>query len=138
MSLRLSAAERLFYFDLLSQLTPDARAFFEARVAELLLVIADPGEGDVDRAVRAAFEACGWVPPPDGVERTAPCWTRKLRPSSRSGEAEDGRTSSPGSPQVGTADADAGRPPLRALARPDLEHRTRRILNQGCDAREAS
>ena len=79
MSLRLSAAERLFYFDLLSQLTPDARALFEARVAELLLVIADPGEGDVDRAVRAAFEACGWIPPPDGVERTAPCWTRKLR-----------------------------------------------------------
>jgi hypothetical protein len=74
-------AERKFYFDCLRQLTPDMRALFEAHFTELVRAHREPGEGDVDRAIRAAFCASGWVPPSGEEAHAAPRWQQssKLR-----------------------------------------------------------
>ena len=66
----LSDAERKFYFDCLRQLTPTMQELFEASFIELVKIHREPGEGDVDRAIRTAFQSCGWIPPPGEEVRT--------------------------------------------------------------------
>jgi hypothetical protein len=56
--------EAAFLASAIAQLTPDARPLFLARLVEHLQALADPGAGDVDRALRAAW-AVLWVPPLD-------------------------------------------------------------------------
>jgi len=70
----LPEAELAFYFAALAQLAPDNRPVFIERVGQILGSHPPPDCGDVDRAIRAAFEAL-WVPPPD-AERTRPRWHR--------------------------------------------------------------
>jgi hypothetical protein len=68
----LPADEQAFLCCALAQLAPDGREVFVARMVEALAALADPGPGDVDRALRAT-----WVPlwtPPDlehGMGRSA-------------------------------------------------------------------
>ena len=54
--------EQAFLLAALAQLAPDVREVFTARMAEHLQAIADPGPGDVDRALRAALVGL-WTPP---------------------------------------------------------------------------
>jgi chloramphenicol 3-O-phosphotransferase len=54
--------EQAFLCHALAQLSPDVRPVFTTRLVEHLQVIADPGPGDVDRALRAALVGL-WVPP---------------------------------------------------------------------------
>ena len=54
--------EQAFLCHALAQLEPDVRAVFTARMVEHLQAIADPGAGDVDRALRAALVGL-WTPP---------------------------------------------------------------------------
>ena len=49
--------EQAFLCHALAQLAPDVREVFTARMVEHLQAIADPGVGDVDRALRAALVA---------------------------------------------------------------------------------
>jgi hypothetical protein len=54
--------EQAFLCHALAQLPPDVRPVFTARMAEHLQALADPGVGDVDRALRAALVGL-WTPP---------------------------------------------------------------------------
>jgi hypothetical protein len=66
--------EQAFLCNALAQLEPAMRPVFMARVVEQLQSLADPGVGDVDRAVRAALVGL-WVPP-DIAERRTSRWNR--------------------------------------------------------------
>lgn len=66
--------ERAFLCDAFAQLAPDVRPVFTARMVEYLQAIADPGVGDFDRALRAAWAGL-WTPP--AIAETAPPrWSR--------------------------------------------------------------
>jgi hypothetical protein len=70
--------ECAFYFAAMAQLDPELRPVFIARVANTLGAYSpfcELGPGDVDRAIRAAFEAL-WVPPPDEATKNASRWNR--------------------------------------------------------------
>jgi len=67
--------EQVFLSHALAQLEPDVRPVFTARMVEHLQVIADPGPGDVDRALRAALVGL-WTPPPDTALRAVSRWDR--------------------------------------------------------------
>jgi hypothetical protein len=54
--------EQAFLCHALAQLEPDVRPVFTARMVEHLQALADPGVGDVDRALRAALVGL-WTPP---------------------------------------------------------------------------
>ena len=57
---RLPEEECAFYFAAMAQLEPELRPIFAERVANILGAYSpfcEPGPGDVDRAIRAAFEA---------------------------------------------------------------------------------
>ena len=54
--------EQAFLCHALAQLAPDVREVFTARMVEHLQALADPGVGDVDRALRAALVGL-WIPP---------------------------------------------------------------------------
>ena len=54
--------EQAFLCNALAQLEPDVRPVFAARMVEHLQALADPGVGDVDRALRAALVGL-WTPP---------------------------------------------------------------------------
>ena len=54
--------EQAFLCNALAQLAPDVREVFTARMVERLQALADPGVGDVDRALRAALVGL-WTPP---------------------------------------------------------------------------
>ena len=58
----LPEAELSFYFAAAAQLEPALRPAFTERVVTILQSHADPGPGDVDRAVRQALIGL-WVPP---------------------------------------------------------------------------
>jgi hypothetical protein len=60
----------------LRQLHPVHRPVFTARVVDLLQAHADPGPGDIDRAVRMALRGI-WEPPPDKIVPSR--WSRPLR-----------------------------------------------------------
>ena len=62
----LPEAELSFYFAAAAQLEPALRPAFAERVATILQSQADPGPGDVDRAVRQALIGL-WVPPTRGM-----------------------------------------------------------------------
>jgi hypothetical protein len=65
--------EQAFLCCALAQLTPDVRPVFTARLVAYLQALADPGVGDVDRALRAAWTGL-WEPP---LETDRPArWTR--------------------------------------------------------------
>jgi hypothetical protein len=73
----LPEAELAFYYAAIEQIDPADRQAFMERVANTLDALCrfcEPGPGDVDRAIRLAFEAL-WVPPPDPA-RTAGRWHR--------------------------------------------------------------
>jgi hypothetical protein len=67
--------EQAFLCNALAQLAPDVRPVFTTRMVEHLQVIADPGPGDVDRALRAALVGL-WVPPLDTELRAVSRWDR--------------------------------------------------------------
>jgi hypothetical protein len=67
---RLPEAERTLFFDMLAQLAPPERAVFVARLAAYLEAQRDPGPGDIDRILRAAWAGL-WVPPLE-AERHGP------------------------------------------------------------------
>jgi hypothetical protein len=69
--------EQAFLCCALAQLAPDVRPVFTARMDEYLRAIADPGVGDVDRALRAAWVGL-WDPP--AIEDRPARWDRD-RPS---------------------------------------------------------
>jgi hypothetical protein len=76
----LPETERTFFFDALQQLAPPDRQVFVARLAEYLQAHADPGPGDIDRALRASLHGL-WTPPevaerPARWERTTPAFDR--------------------------------------------------------------
>jgi hypothetical protein len=58
----LPEAELSFVLAAEHQLEPDAREVFATRMVEHLQAHADPGPGDVDRALRAALVGL-WTPP---------------------------------------------------------------------------
>jgi hypothetical protein len=60
--LTLPGDEQAFLCHALAQLEPDVRPVFTARMVEHLQALADPGAGDVDRALRAALVGL-WTPP---------------------------------------------------------------------------
>jgi hypothetical protein len=77
---RLPEEECAFYFAAQAQLDPDRRPIFAERVANILGAYSpfcEPGPGDVDRAIRAAFEAL-WVPPPDEATKNSSRWNRAV------------------------------------------------------------
>ena len=63
-----------FYFAAAAQLEPALRPAFAERVATILQSPADPGPGDVNRAVRQTLIGL-WVPP-DETELRPPRWHR--------------------------------------------------------------
>jgi hypothetical protein len=67
--------EQAFLCSALAQLEPDMRPVFTVRMVEHLQVIADPGPGDVDRALRAALVGL-WVPPESIELRAVSRWDR--------------------------------------------------------------
>jgi hypothetical protein len=71
----LPADEQAFLCHALAQLGPDMQPVFTARMAEHLQALADPGVGDVDRALRAAWVEL-WVPPLDTELRAISRWDR--------------------------------------------------------------
>jgi hypothetical protein len=71
---RLPDDDVAFYLAAVRQLPPQERPVFEQRVAAILRAQADPGPGDVDRAVRAALAEL-WTPPAD-TELRPPRWDR--------------------------------------------------------------
>ena len=73
--------EQVFFFSALAQLEPDVRAVFTARMVEHLQALADPGVGDVDRALRAAL--VGLWTPPDIAEQRRGYWDCEARGSAR-------------------------------------------------------
>jgi hypothetical protein len=68
----LPEVELSFYFAAAAQLEPALRPAFTERVATILQSPADPGPGDVNRAVRQALIGL-WVPP-DETELRPPRW----------------------------------------------------------------
>ena len=73
---RLPEEECAFYFAAMAQLQPEQRVIFAERVANILDAYSpfcEPGPGDVDRAVRAAFDAL-WIPPPDEETKNSSRW----------------------------------------------------------------
>ena len=70
----LPEAELSFYFAAAAQLEPALRPAFTERVVTILQSHADPGPGDVDRAVRQALIGL-WVPP-DETELRPARWHR--------------------------------------------------------------
>jgi hypothetical protein len=96
---RLPQEEIAFYYAAMMQLPPDRRQIFVNHVVQTLDAIAprcDPGVGDIDRAVRAAFAAT-WTPPVDAEQRAVPRWTRnanfdrvsKMAQLSATGQVQD-------------------------------------------------
>ena len=71
----LPEAELSFYFAARAQLEPALRPSFAERVATILQSQADPGPGDVDRAVRQALIGL-WVLPPVEEVKHASRWNR--------------------------------------------------------------
>jgi hypothetical protein len=67
--------EQVFLCNALAQLEPDVRPVFTARMVGHLQVIADPGPGDVDRALRAAWAGL-WTPPETIELRATSRWDR--------------------------------------------------------------
>jgi hypothetical protein len=67
--------EQAFLCHALAQLEPDVRPVFTVRMVEHLQAHADPGPGDVDRALRAALVGL-WVPPEIEETRVPPRWSR--------------------------------------------------------------
>jgi chloramphenicol 3-O-phosphotransferase len=67
--------EQAFLCHALAQLEPAVQPVFTARLVEHLQVIADPGPGDVDRALRAALVGL-WVPPETIELRAVSRWDR--------------------------------------------------------------
>ena len=67
----LPEAELSFYFAAAAQLEPALRPAFAERVATILQSQADPGPGDVDRAVRQALIGLWVLPPVEEVKRLA-------------------------------------------------------------------
>ena len=65
--------EQAFLCDALAQLAPGVRPVFAARMIEHLQAHVDPGPGDVDRALRAAWAGL-WAPPI--TETSPPRWSR--------------------------------------------------------------
>jgi hypothetical protein len=65
--------EQAFLCHALAQLAPEARPVFTARMVEYLRALADPGVGDVDRALRAAWVGL-WTPPE--LEHRVSRWDR--------------------------------------------------------------
>jgi hypothetical protein len=70
----LPEAELSFYFAAAAQLEPALRPAFTERVVTIFQSQADPGPGDVDRAVRQALIGL-WVPPEE-TELRPPRWHR--------------------------------------------------------------
>jgi hypothetical protein len=70
----LPEVELSFYFAAAAQLEPAMRTAFTERVVMILQSNADPGPGDVNRAVRHALIGL-WVPP-DETELRPPRWHR--------------------------------------------------------------
>ena len=66
----LPEAELSFYFAAAAQLEPALRPAFTERVVTILQSHADPGPGDVDRAVRQALIGL-WIPPQETELRPA-------------------------------------------------------------------
>ena len=64
--------EQAFLCNALAQLEPDVRPVFTARKVEYLQALADPGVGDVDRAIRTALVGL-WTPP---AIAEPPRWSR--------------------------------------------------------------
>ena len=79
--------EQAFLCHALAQLAPDVREVFTARMVEHLQALADPGAGDVDRALRAALVGL-WTPPDitDGGGRTGTARRRGLTGLEAGGE----------------------------------------------------
>jgi hypothetical protein len=71
----LPPAEQAFICHALAQLEPAVRPTFIERMAIYLQPLADPGPGDVDRGLRAAWIGL-WTPPPDPELHTSR-WGRK-------------------------------------------------------------
>jgi hypothetical protein len=71
----LPADEQAFLCHALAQLESDVRPVFTTRMVEHLRALADPGVGDVDRALRAALVGL-WVPPAIEETRVPPRWSR--------------------------------------------------------------
>jgi hypothetical protein len=67
--------EQAFLCHALAQLEPDVRPTFMERMVTYLQALADPGVGDVDRALRAALVGL-WTPPPIEEVRMPPRWDR--------------------------------------------------------------
>jgi hypothetical protein len=70
--------ECAFYFAAMAQLELEQRAIFAERVANILGAYSpfcEPGPGDVDRAIRQAWEAT-WTPIPDEAAKTSSRWDR--------------------------------------------------------------
>jgi hypothetical protein len=57
------------------QLEPAVRPVFTARMVEYLQALADPGVGDVDRALRSAWSGL-WTPPALEETRVPPRWSQ--------------------------------------------------------------
>jgi hypothetical protein len=75
---RLPEEECAFFFAAQAQLELEQRVIFAERVANILGAYSpfcEPGPGDVDRAIRAAFEAL-WVPPPVEETKASSRWNR--------------------------------------------------------------
>ena len=75
----LPEAELSFYFAAAAQLEPALRPAFTERVVTILQSHADPGPGDVDRAVRSTDRAAG----PDGRDRAAASALASRYPAAR-------------------------------------------------------
>jgi hypothetical protein len=72
--------ECAFYFAAQAQLAPELRPVFIERVANTLGAFSpfcEPGPGDVDRAIRAAFVGL-WTPPPVEEVKNASRWNRSM------------------------------------------------------------
>ena len=70
----LPEAELSFYFAAAEQLEAALRPAFTERVVTILQSHADPGPGDVDRAIRSAL--IGLWTPPEETELRPPRWHR--------------------------------------------------------------
>jgi chloramphenicol 3-O-phosphotransferase len=67
--------EQAFLCHALAQLEPAAREAFTTRMVEHLQVIADPGPGDVNRALRVVWVGL-WTPPESIELRATSRWDR--------------------------------------------------------------
>ena len=67
--------EQAFLCHALAQLEPAVRPVFTARMIEYLAALADPGVGDVDRALRSAWVGL-WTPPLLAETKVPPRWSQ--------------------------------------------------------------